>query len=451
MPHIRMHEVKVRGPLFETWPPPSQQIVFGNGGKFQEEKTREILQRFAEKAYRRPTAKAEIDRLMGVVAARKKNGQSPRDAVKDAVKAALCSPAFLYLLESSVKKEDKPKLGAHDLASRLSYFLWSTMPDDTLRQTADSGKLLHSDVLMKQLDRMLKDSRSDEFISGFLDSWLNLRSLGDMPPDRDTFRVYYAKDLQTAMKMETQTFTRNLIDNNAPITDYIDSDYTFVNKPLAKLYQLPGKFAPEKAHQFQKVSLQEKRRGGLLGMGSVLTVTANGIETSPVVRGVWLLENILGTPPPPPPDDVPPIDPDIRGATSIRDQLTKHREQATCYDCHMKIDPPGFALENFDPIGRWRTRYPAGKKEGPKIDPSGELPNGDSFENIVEFKKLIMKRKDLFARMLTERMLSYATGRRMEVLDRPEVDRIVGDLSKEGYGMRTLIKRVVASEIFRSR
>jgi hypothetical protein len=272
-----------------------------------------------------------------------------------------------------------------------------------------------------------------------------------MPPDRSTFSVYYAKDLQTAMKRETRLFLHHLIASNGPVTDLIDSDYTFANRPLAELYRLEAKFDPRKAHEFQRVALTDRRRGGLLGMGSVLTVTANGIETSPVIRGVWLLENVLGTPPPPPPDDVPPIDPDIRGATSIRDQLTKHRESPTCYGCHQKIDPPGFALENFDPIGQWRTHYPAGKKQGPKVDPSGELARGGAFEDITEFKQRLLEQKQLFIRNLTSRLLTYATGRRMEALDRPEIDQIVKELEGDKNGMRSLLKKVVLSETFRSR
>ena len=449
MPHIRIHEIKVRGPIIESWPPASQQLVIGKEG-FREDRTRDILKRFADRAYRRPTTDEEIDRLMAVVKTRRDSGQGPRQAMKDGLKAVLCSPEFLYLAEPG-RDDDQPLLGAHDLASRLSYFLWSTTPDDELRALADSGEILKPEVLAAQLERLLNSPRSDAFITGFLDSWLNLRSLGDMPPDRDAFGVYYAKDLQHAMKRETQLFTRHLIENDGPLTDYLDADYTFVNKPLAEHYRIPATFNPEKAHEFQRVALTDRRRGGLLGMGSVLTVTANGIETSPVVRGVWLLENILGTPPPPPPDSVPPIDPDVRGTTTIRDQLTKHRESAACYECHQKIDPPGFALENFDPIGGWRTHYPQGKKQGPKIDASGELASGEAFGDVTAFKKLMLDRKELFTRMLVERLLTYATGRRIEALDRPEVDRIVAEVAKNDDGLRTLIRESVTGPVFRSR
>lgn len=450
MPHIRIHEVKVKGPFYQSWPPESQRAVFGEAG-FAPERTRDILSAFADRAYRRPATEEEVDRLVAVVESRRRQGRTDREALKDGIKAALVSPAFLYLAEPS-EEQKNPSLDAHGLASRLSYFLWATLPDGELRALADSGELRKPEVLQQQLARMLEDERSTEFIAGFLDSWLNLRSLGDMPPDRVAFSKFYAKDFQTAMKEEPRRFTRHLIENNRPITDFLDSDYTFANQALARHYRLKVEFDPETAHEFRRVSLADQpARGGLLGMGGILTVTANGIETSPIIRGVWLLENVLGTPPPPPPDDVPPIDPDIRGATSIRDQLTKHREQETCFDCHQKIDPPGFALENFDPIGGWRTHYPAGKKQGPKIDASGELSNGDTFKGVADFRSRLLDRKDLFARMLTERLLTYATGRRIEVLDRPEVDRITEEVAAEGYGMRTLIEEVVGSATFRSR
>ncbi|NNM30477.1 MAG: DUF1592 domain-containing protein [Akkermansiaceae bacterium] len=454
MPHIRIHEVRIDGPRV-PWPPAAQQRFFGAEG-FRPEQSRAILERFADRAYRRPATTAEVDRLMAVVEARKAKGHAPRQAVLDAMKTILCSPAFLYLAEPAGGKGGQGDgagalLGPHDLASRLSYFLWATMPDDELRGLADRGEITQPAVLAGQLERLLDDPRSDEFIAGFLDSWLNLRALGDMPPDRDTFGIYYAKNLQNAMKRETSLFTRHLLDTNGPITDFLDAGYTFVNKPLARHYGLDAEFETGKAHEFRRVEITDRRRGGLLGMGGVLTVTANGIETSPVTRGVWILENILGTPPAPPPDDVPPIDPDIRGATTIRDQLKKHRDSPACYDCHRKIDPPGFALEGFDPIGAWRTHYPMGRRQGPRIDTSGELGNGRWFRDVVEFKELLADRKDFFARMLAERLLTYATGRRVEPLDRPDVDRIVRELADADHGMRTLLEKVVTSPVFRSR
>ena len=380
--------------------------------------------------------------------ARRKAGHEPFAAFKDGLKAALCSPAFLYLEEPESKDG---KLSAHALASRLSYFLTSSMPDAELRALADSGEVLKPGVKLAQARRLLASPKSDAFVEGFLNTWLNLRSLGDMPPDRDVFGRYYSQDLQSAMKRETQLFMRHLMDANESLASFLDADYTFVNQPLATLYGLGRICPPEKAHEFHRVSLPDHRRGGLLGQGSVLTVSANGIETSPVTRGVWVLENILGTPPAPPPDNVPPIDPDVRGAKSMRDIITKHRDNPNCYECHQKIDPLGFALENFDPIGAWRTHYMVGKAKGPEIDSSGELPGGKAFTDITGLKQILVERRTPFARMLTEKLLAYACGRRMEVLDRPQVDRIVTGSAKDNFGLRSLVESIVLSETFGSR
>jgi hypothetical protein len=450
LPHIRIHEVNIRGPLIEQWPPPSQTVVLGDQ-PFDAGRTRAILATFASRAYRRPASAAEVDRLMAVVERRRQDGKEPLEALKAALKAVLCSPAFLYLADPDEKQgpaatRDRA-LTPHALAARLSYFLWSTTPDAELTNLAQTGELLKPEVLAAQTRRLLASPRSDALVTGLLDSWLNLRSFGDMPPDRAAFPLYYAHDLQTAMRRETQLFTRHLLDANESIVRFLDADYSFLNRQLAQHYGMADAVAAADGHVFRRVKLTDPNRGGLLGQGSVLTVSANGVETSPVTRGVWLLENILGTPPAPPPDNVPPIDPDIRGAKSIRDILIKHRNNATCFECHRKIDPLGFALENFDPIGSWRTRYPKGQP----IDPAGELPGGQSFKDVAELKKILVERKDQFAQMLTEKILSYGCGRRIEALDRPLVIRIVDELKKNEYGFRLLIEQVVLSETFRSK
>ena len=264
-----------------------------------------------------------------------------------------------------------------------------------------------------------------------------------MPPERDQFAAYYFDDLQNAMKTETRMLMRHLLDENKSIHDFIEARYSFVNKPLARLYGLPlvG------GHEFRKVELTDARRGGLLGHGSILTVSANGIETSPVTRGVWMLENIFGTPPPPPPDDVPALDPDVRGSTSVRNRLEKHRSTPACMSCHKSIDPPGFALENFDPIGRWRTKYP----NGAAIDASSELTSGEKFTDVAGLREALAKRKPEFTRFLTERLLTYACGRKFDALDRPAVETIAQDVARQGYGLRDLVERVVLSEAFRRR
>ena len=448
-PHIRIDEVKIRGPIVDEWPPASHQAVLGREA-FAPERMRDLLRAFADRAYRRPATTEEVDRLMVVAESRIGAGGSPLEGFKAALKAALCSPSFLYLSQDVVPgatdAESRPRLDGYALASRLSYFLWSTMPDAELLRLASRGELSRPDVLVAQTRRMLADRRSDAFVSGFLDSWLNLRSLGGMPPDRKEFQEYYSQGFQEAFKQETRLFMRDLIDRDADLVNFLDCDYAFLNQPLATHYELGDLGDPARAHECRKVTLKNRRRGGLLGMGSVLTITANGIETSPVTRGVFVLENILGTPPPPPPDDVPAIDPDVRGARSIRELLAKHRESPNCSGCHQKIDPFGFALENFDPIGDWRPRL-----NNTPIDSSGELPDGEKFDDVVGLKKILVRRKDQFARMLADRLLTYACGRRIEALDDPFVERIVAELPRHSYGLRSLIEAVVTSEPFGSR
>ena len=448
-PHIRIYEVEIRGPIVEQWPPVSQQAVLGKAA-FAPERMREVLQSFADRAYRRPATKDEVDRLMAVASKRMSTGHSPMEGLKDALKAALCSPAFIYLSQDTVTAKDDPKtrrrLNGYALASRLSYFLWSSMPDAELLRLAKSGELTKPEVLIAQTRRMLASPRSDAFVSGFLDSWLNLRSLGTTPPDRKDFETYYSKGLEYAFKEETRLFMRDLIERDASIVNFLDCQHSFLNQPLATHYGLGDLGDPARAQEFRNVGFTDSKRGGLLGMGSVLTVTANGIETSPVVRGVFLLENILGTPPPPPPDDVPPIDPDVRGAKSIRELLSKHRESPNCSGCHQKIDPLGFALENFDPIGGWRTKY----AKAP-IDSAGELPTGEQFSDVAGLKKILVQRQGRFAHMLTDRLLTYACGRRIDALDEPIVEKIVAELPKHQHGLRSLIEAAVTSELFLSR
>jgi hypothetical protein len=447
VPHIRIHEVKIRGPLAVATPPSSVRAFDGETA-LAPEAMRQVLYSFADRAYRRPATKDEVDRLMRVAEQRIAAGRSPQEGLKDALKAALSSPSFLYLSQDTAAVADRdqkarPRLNGYALASRLSYFLWSAPPDAELLQLAASGELTKPDILTAQTRRLLASPRSDAFVSGFLDSWLHLRSLGSTPPDRRNFEHYYSKGLEPAFKTETRLFFRDLIERDAPIRNFLDCDYGFINQPLASHYGLGDLGDPARAHEFRKVSFPDSRRGGLLGMGAVLTVTANGIETSPVVRGVFVLENILGTPPPPPPDDVPAIDPDVRGAKSIRELVSKHRESPNCYSCHQKIDPLGFALENFDPIGGWRTSY--GKTP---IDSAGELPSGEKFSDVAGLKKILVKRQDLFAHMLTDRLLTYACGRRIGALDQPIVEKIVADLPGRQHGLRSLIEAVVTSEPF---
>lgn len=446
LPQIRIHEVRLSGPVQVQWPTASQQTLLG-GEVFEPGDAPELLRRFASRAYRRPATQEESAGLLSIYESRIADGRSPLEAYKDALKAAMCSPAFLYLSPPDDSKSTK--LTNHGLAERLSYFLTSTMPDAALRKMADQGKLADPEVLRSEARRLIKSEASDAFVADFLDSWLNLRSLGSMPPDPKDSQVYYAAGLEPEMKQETRLFMRDLITRNASALDFLRADYTFVNRDLAKLYDLEDQVPSDQAAQFHRVSYANNKRGGLLGHASVLTVSANGIETSPVIRGIWLMETILGTPVPPPPDEVPALDPDIRGAVSIRDQLAKHSESAACNQCHRKFDPLGFALEGFDPIGRKREFYDS--KRTSRIDTSGVLSSGERFTGPEELRTLLLHREEFFVRTVTSRLLSHALGRRIEALDRPAVDRLVAQAKDDDYRLSDLIVAVVASDLFQNR
>ncbi|WP_040768094.1 DUF1592 domain-containing protein [Novipirellula maiorica] len=446
LPQIRIHEVRIRGPVDVQWPTQSQQRLLG-GASFAEENASELIREFASRAYRRPATAEEVAGLVRLYESRIRSGGSPFQAYKDTLKAALCSPAFLYF--SPPDSAATNELSQHGLAERLSYFLTSSMPDDRLRRLADEGRLDEPQTLRDETKRILGSRASDAFVADFLDSWLNLRALGSMPPDPKASREYYAAGLEPEMKQETQLFLRDLIDRNASVLSFLNANYSFVNRDLAKLYGVEDQVPVDEAADFHRVVFRDKRRGGLLGQASVLTVSANGIETSPVVRGVWLLENVVGTPTPPPPDDVPTLDPDVRGAKSIREQLVRHSESAACNLCHRKIDPLGFALEGFDPIGRVRQSYDARGKQ--TIDTSGVLPGGETFSGPAELRQRLLERKEFFVRTVTNRLLSHALGRRIEASDRRAVDAIIGQVRADDYPTADLIAAIVTSDLFQQR
>ena len=450
LPHIRIDEIKVQGPVDEPFGGQEEQAVFGDDG-FDEDQALDQLFDFAQQAYRRPLDSEDRKRITSIFQRRRNEGADARQSALDALKLILCSPSFLYL--SEITPEDEPRLRPFDLASRLSYALWAAPPDAELFAAAEHGTLADSDELRNQIARMLADDRSNEFVNAFLDSWLNLREIGNLPPPRSSVSEYYAENLPSSMKREARLFFRHLLDRNGSVMEFLDADYTFVDKKLAKLYGLPEKDTLRLADGFQPVSLVgSQQRGGLLGMAGVLTVSANGVDTSPVTRGVWVLENILGTPPPPPPDEVPSIDADVSGAKTIREKLVKHSQDETCYVCHRNIDPHGFALETFDPIGRWRDKYPKVKGKRAPIDTSGELPSGETYQGFADFKHVLSEqRRDLFTRNLVENLLAYSTGRHMERIDQYEIDDILASVEADGNGLNTMITEVLTSNIFRSR
>lgn len=450
-PRMRVHRMEIKGPFYDSWPQRSHRLLFGDETDVARVDIDRTLREFGRRAFRRPQTQADIQHYADFVRQQQEAGKTPEAAMKLGLAAMLSSPKFLYIDEGdeAVARE----LDAYQFASRLSYFLWSSMPDETLFRLAEDKQLQQPEILQTQVDRMLRDDKAGAFVERFTDAWLRLNTLGSMLPDEKEFENYYAQRLEQAMRVETRKYFDDLLERNGAIADFLDSDYTFVNGPLAKHYGLPAIHG----EAFRRVNLPaDSPRGGLLGQASVLTVTANGVETSPVVRGVWVLENILGTPPSPPPPDVEPLEPDTRGATTVREQLVKHREVPACADCHAKIDPLGFALEYFDPIGGYRENYPgpkAGRKrtEGQPIDGTGKLPSGESFDDAAGLKHVLLARKDRFAQTLTEKLMVYATGREMTFRDRREIKAISATAPGSSPGLRDLVTAIVSSEIFRNR
>ena len=448
-PQIRIFGVELEGPILEQWPPSSHRIIFGDK-PFTPERIEEIIEAFATRSFRRPVKQSELRGLVGVARHQRAAGASAVDALKVALQATLCSPTFLYI--DSGEAQNDPVARNYRLASCLSYFLWSTMPDERLLGLAAAGRLTEPSVLLGEARRMLQDARVGAFVADFTDRWLRLYKLGKMPPDSRKFQIYYTGNLEQAMRRETQLFFNELLQSNGDIGNFIQASFTYVNRPLARHYGLDTSAFPRSqglaGEGFQRVVLPPGARGGLLAQASVLTVTANGIDTSPVIRGVWVLENILGTPPNPPPPDVEPLEPDIRGAETIREQLVKHRKVATCASCHSKIDPIGFALEEFDAIGKVRRHYDARGRQ--LVDTTGIMPDGTHFDDLSGLREILLRRKGgQIAHNLVEKLLSYGLGRHLTIRDRPEVDAIVRDVSERGYGLRDFVLATVLSEAFR--
>lgn len=450
-PRLRVHSLEITGPTYEKWPPKSHQMIFGEATSPAKVDIDRTLLEFARRAFRRPQTQDDIEHYADFVRRQRESGKTLQAALKLGLAGMLSSPKFLYMDEGD--EAEAVELDSYQLASRLSYFLWSSMPDEELFQLAEANRLGDSATLSSQVDRMLRDPKAKAFIEHFTDGWLRMNTLGSMLPDGKSFESYYSQRLEYAMREETRLYFENLLAKNGPILDFLDSDYTFLNGSLAKHYGLEG----INGEAFRRVRLPENaRRGGLLGHASVLTVTANGVETSPVVRGVWILENILGTPPSPPPPDVEPLEPDTRGATTIRDQLKKHRDVQACADCHAKIDPLGFALEFYDPIGGYREFYPSmdagdSRDFGKQVDGSGELPSGERFSDERGLKQVLMDRKDRFTYTLTEKLLLYGTGREMTFRDHGVIEGIATDIAESGYGLRDLVVAIADSDVFKKR
>jgi len=501
--------MEVEGPLLDEWPPAGHKLmfadlpmvnrkvetntmasgrgrrrlaetnrfdeeVFGNTNRFRFERfvpapgvevvskkpmsdAERLLGTFLEHAYRRPTSSADVSRFLPVVQSALKKGNNFTDSMIAGYTAVLCSPEFVCL-------EEKPgRLDDYALASRLSFFLWNSAPDYELRGLAARGELRQREVLRAQTERLLNNPKSRQFVDAFLDYWLDLRKILATAPDGNLYPDYYLDDLLTESALaETQLFFAELLRADLPARNLVASDFAMLNERLADHYGLP---------KVQGVALQHTPlpknsvRGGLMTQASVLKVTANGTTTSPVLRGAWIMERILGQKPPPPPPSVPAVEPDIRGAVTIRQQLDKHRTQETCNACHSKIDPAGFALESFDVMGGWRERYRAEgqgtpakgiAKSGQKfefhyalpVDASGELADGRKFRDVRELKQLLLENERQIARNLAKQLAVYATGAPVRFSDRAQIEAALDRASSSHYGVRSLIHEVVQSELF---
>jgi hypothetical protein len=492
-PAIVIKPVEITGPLIDSWPPDGHRLLFGDAEIVSvdeaakttrvtdsmrrnqltvqppgDDRIKAQLSLSMSRAFRRPVSSEEVNKYFALVREKLNQGECFETAMNFAHRAVLCSPHFLFLVE------DAPLLNDHQLASRLSYFLWRSSPDGALREVAAKGELSKPEVLRRETERMISSPRFEAFVSDFLNHWLNLREIEATTPDRDLYPEYFesyhdgTQDgfLHQSIVLETREFVRDLIARDAGIEHFVRSPDAFLNQRLAEHYGLPA----IKGTALRRVSLPaDSVRGGLLTQASVLKVTANGANTSPVIRGVWILERVLGSPAPPPPPNVGSIEPDTRGATTIREQLAKHKADKNCAGCHQKIDPPGFALEAFDPIGRYRQFYrttETGEKietmqtwygshyghvkylKGAQVDSKSVLPDETAVDGIVAYKDLLAQKQEQIARNFVGKLVTYATGVRTEAGDAQEIDSILRRSEPTNYGLRTLIIETVQSDLF---
>jgi hypothetical protein len=460
---IAFEWMEIEGPLdAAVWPPVTRRRLIGNvdleRGTLAD--ARKVLGRFAPRAFRRALTEADVEPYLGVVREELRQGATFAEALKAGLKAVLVAPRFLLLEEQPGWLDD------HALACRLSYFLWSTMPDDELLAVASRGDLRRSrGAVRAQVERMLAHGKAAAFIRDFTGQWLDLRRIEATSPDTQLYPEFNDL-LQESMVAETESFFATVLRDNLPVTTFIDSDFAIINGPLAELYGIPG----VAGLGFRRVDLDPQwHRGGVLTQAAVLKVTANGTGTSPVVRGFWVADRLLGQSTPPPPAGVPAVEPDIRGAKTIRDQLVRHRQDPACAGCHARAEPLGFALENYDVIGGWRDRYriapapgtradmlrvvvdmqPRQVAVGPVVDAADALVDGRRFAGLAELKPLLVADPAVISRALARRLLAYATGSPPTAADEETVAAIVAAAAADDHGLRTLVHAVTESDAFR--
>jgi hypothetical protein len=449
-PHPAVYQVSITGPYQAKGPgetPSRRRILIcrPTGPADEEACAKKVLSALLRRAYRGRATAAQIDRAMKFYR-QGREGATFDAGVELALSAILVSPQFLFRVErepAGLAPKTAYKVSDLDLASRLSFFLWSSIPDDELLDLAERNELRKPEVFEKQVRRLLADGRSRALATNFAAQWLHLRNLDSIVPDLRLF-TDFDDNLRKAFRRETELLFDSVVHEDRSVLDLIRADYTFLNGRLARHYEIPHVYG----ERFRRVALgPDRQRGGLLRQGSVLTVTSYATRTSPVLRGKWVLENLLGTPPPPPPANVPALkDNTVSASLPIRERLAEHRSNAACAACHRLIDPVGFALEQFDAVGRWRTT-----DEGRPVDSAGGLPDGSSFEGAHGLEAALLKRPELFVRTLTEKFFVFALGRAPEEADAPAVRKVVRDARADGYRFSSLILGLTTSTPFQMR
>ncbi|MEO2012566.1 MAG: DUF1592 domain-containing protein [Pirellulaceae bacterium] len=444
-----VYQVSITGPFSAkgAGSTPSRQKVFivqPDKGQNTEAAARQILSGLVKRAYRRPVQEVDLTQPLAFFhASAKESGFEA--GIQAALESILVNPAFLFRVEKNPAKINGASYPVSDLdlTSRLSFFLWSSLPDEELIDLAAANKLSKPETLEKQVRRMLIDKRASSLVTNFAAQWLYLRNLDSVTPDLRLFPDF-DDNLRRAFRRETELFVESILREDRSVLDLLKADYTFLNERLAKHYRIPNVFGS----RFRRVALaQVHQRGGLLRQGSILTVTSYATRTSPVIRGNWILENLIGMPPKPPPPDVPALDKNkVNAELSIRERLVAHRTNPACASCHERMDPIGFALENFDAVGRWREF-----EDGRVIDVAGGLPDGSTFDGVAKLEDGLLDRPELFVRTLTEKLLIYALGRGMESYDAPAVRKIVAEAKLENYRISSIILGVTKSVPFRMR
>ena len=444
--------IEIEGPLHEQWPPKSHTTLFFKGEEAKEnlQYAREIFEQFLPRAFRRPVEKAEVDRVVELIEPELKRGLKFKDAIRLGLIYTLSSPEFLYIAEP-----ESQKLTGHELASRLSYFLWSSMPDESLRKLAKAGKLQNRKMLQAEVERMLADPKSEALVNGFSAQWLRTNEFLNFQPDQRIYRDFYQKfhpRLREFMVQEPLEFFREILTHRMSLLNFIDSDFVVVNNQLAAFYELPGL----KGEAFQRVKLPaDSPRGGLLGQAGVHLRGSDGIRTKPVNRGVYVREVLFNDPPNPPPPNAGEVEPNIQGKKlTVRDRLLQHQQIEACASCHRGIDSYGLALENFDVTGAWRDRQNGEDFRGsntPPIDASGKLPNGKAFQTYDDFKALLYEQKDRFRRAFAEKLFLVALGRPVEPTDRGTIDEVVQAMSAGGDTFHSAAIALVLTDAFRTK